>query len=101
MRRPLEQRQLVRVLIWLLQESRVNDPATGQGQIGLDRVQVPVGCRQGAPVAAEDSALVEQPGLLESFLRAHRRLPLPGPRAAPDATLAQRPAEPDDLGFSA
>jgi hypothetical protein len=39
---------LRRVPVSLLKESPMKDPAAGQGQIGLDCVQFPVGCRQHA-----------------------------------------------------
>ena len=46
----------------------MNDPAAGQGQIGLDGVQFPVGYRQHAGIAAEDEAFVAQPGPFDSFI---------------------------------
>jgi hypothetical protein len=55
----------------------MNDPAAGQGQIGLDGVQFPVSYRQRAGIASEDGTFVQQPGPLDSLVRAHRRLRLP------------------------
>jgi hypothetical protein len=49
----------------------VDDPATGQGQIGLNPVQLAPGGWQRAPVALEQGALVEQPGSLDALIRAH------------------------------
>jgi hypothetical protein len=58
--RTLEQGQFARILLELhgvltspLKESPMNDPAAGQGQIGLDRVQLPTRYCQHAGIAAE------------------------------------------------
>jgi hypothetical protein len=40
----------------------MNDPTTSQGEVGLDRVQLPLGYRQCARIATEDRPFVEQPG---------------------------------------
>src|SRR6185295_703446 len=84
LRRPLEQRQFARVLgqpllflVELHKESGVNDPATGQGKISLDRVQFPIGGRQCAGIATVNGAFVEQPGAFDPVFRAHRRHRLP------------------------
>lgn len=53
----------------------MQDPAAGDGQSGLDRVEFTVGRIQGAGLALEQRALVEQPGALDPVrrvLRAHR-----------------------------
>jgi hypothetical protein len=52
----------------------MHDPATSQGEIRLDRVQIPVGLRQHVGIAAENGAFVEPPGSLDSFLHADDRL---------------------------
>jgi hypothetical protein len=56
----------------------MHDPATGQGQIRLDDVQIPVGLRQGIHVAAENGAFVKTPGSFNSFIHADDRLTDPG-----------------------
>ncbi|HEX3922589.1 MAG TPA: hypothetical protein VHY31_09915 [Streptosporangiaceae bacterium] len=60
---PLEQLQfprvlrgLLRVLAALLQEAAMQDPAAGDGQSGLDRVEFTVGRIQGAGLALEQRA---------------------------------------------
>ena len=56
------------MLASLVKESPVGDPAAGQGKIGLDGAQFPVGGRQLADIAAEDETFVAQPGPLDSFI---------------------------------
>ena len=55
----------------------MNDPATGQGKISLDRVQFPIGGRQCVGIATVDGPFVEQPGAFDPVFRAHRRHRLP------------------------
>jgi hypothetical protein len=68
LRRPLEQRQLarilagpIRVLVPLLKETRVHDPAAGQGEIGFDRVQRPVSFGQRAGLAPKTARWYSNP----------------------------------------
>ncbi|GAA3407677.1 hypothetical protein GCM10018952_02050 [Streptosporangium vulgare] len=49
----------------------MHDPAAGQRETGLDRVQLPVGHLQHPGLTVEDRAFVEHPRPFESFLRAH------------------------------
>jgi hypothetical protein len=54
----------------------MNDPATGQREIGFDRVQLPVSFGQCADVAIEDGAFVKQPGPFNSLVHAQTVLAL-------------------------
>lgn len=73
LRRTREQLKLARVLVLLRDVPGVHDPAAGQGEIGLDRVQVPFGRRQRAAVATHDGAFIEQSRPLDPIRRIHRR----------------------------
>jgi hypothetical protein len=81
LRRSLERRQLVRVLgelLWLRsavrKESRMQNPAAGQGKIGFYAIQFPLGDRQCAHIATEDGAFIVLPGSVDSIFGADRRL---------------------------
>ncbi|HMD25197.1 MAG TPA: hypothetical protein VKH61_13935 [Streptosporangiaceae bacterium] len=78
------------VLVQLPEESRVNDPAARQGEIGLYPVQFAVRGRQRAHVAVEDCALVKQSGAFNPVFRAHRRLRPPRPRSSQITGTAAR-----------
>ena len=46
----------------------MDHPAAGQGQAGLDGVELAIGFGQRAGVAGEDRLLVEQPGPLDAVV---------------------------------
>ena len=62
------------ILVPPLEEARVDDPAARQGEIGFDRIQLPIGFRQRGGIAPENRAFVEQPGPLDSLVHADDRL---------------------------
>jgi hypothetical protein len=47
----------------------VDEPAAGQGQVGLDRVEFPAGSDQRARITFEEGTLVEQPGPFDPVIR--------------------------------
>jgi hypothetical protein len=53
----------------------VDDSATGQAEVSLDRVQFPFGRRQRSHIATEDGKFVEQPGTFDPFIRVHGSIP--------------------------
>jgi hypothetical protein len=58
LRRPLEERQLVRILLSLEKEPCVRDASARDCEVGLYLIQLAVGGSQGVDVTAEDRALV-------------------------------------------
>jgi len=79
--RALEQHELALVLgrltgigVELHEEPRVDDPSPGESETCFDPVELAIGGRQRILVAGKDSALVQQPGVLDPVAGAHRRL---------------------------
>jgi len=75
---PREERQLAgifagsfRVAVALLEEAAMDEPATSQSQVSLDRIEFPLGYRQCAAVAIEEGPVVEPPRPVDPFVCTH------------------------------
>ena len=72
---PLEEGQLVRVLLPLDKEPCVHDASARECEVGLHLIQLAVGGSQGVDVTAEDRALVQLLRAVNPAVPAHERNP--------------------------